>query len=103
MTSKLVMPDPRIVAPQRDSLWSRIYYLPGDATAIGVPYGARILAAENFNGDHQTMSRHGDDIAFGILAGFWWLVIIRGVVGIEIAISRFMRAATTVREPNHYG
>jgi hypothetical protein len=96
-------PDSGVVAPQRDSFWSRLFHLPADATAIGLQYVARFLGAENFSKDLQSMSRHGDDIAFGILAGFWWLVIIRGVVGICMAISRFMRAATTVREPKHYG
>ncbi len=92
-----------IIVPYRQSIWSRIFHLPGDATAIGLQHVARFLSAENLSRELQSISRHSDKIALSILAGFWWLVIVRGLVALGVGVSRFMRAATTMREPKHYG
>lgn len=95
--------DSDIVVPQRDSIWSSLYHLPGDATVIGLQYVAKFVAAYDLDHELQLMSRHSDQITLSILAGFWWLVIVRGLVGIGIAISRFMKAAATIREGHRYG
>jgi hypothetical protein len=92
-----------VVNPQRRSVWSAIFHLPADATVIGLQYVAQFLEAENFSRELQSLSRHGDKITLSILAGFWWLVIIKGLVGIGVAISRFMKVATTIEERNRYG
>jgi hypothetical protein len=92
-----------VAIPQRRSIWSGIFHLPGDATVIGLQYVARLLDADNLSRELQFIGRHSDKIALSILAGFWWLVIIRGVVGIGVGLSRFMKAATTITEQKRYG
>ena len=92
-----------VVIPQRRSIWSTVFHLPGDATVIGFQYVAQFLDADNLSRELQLISRHSDKIALGILAGVWWLVIIKGVVGIGVGISRFTKAATTTTEQNRHG
>ncbi len=92
-----------VVNPQRRSVWSAIFHLPGDATVIGLQYVAQFLEAENFRRELQSLSRYGDKITLSILAAFWWLVIIKNLVGIGVAISRFMKVATTIEERKRYG
>jgi hypothetical protein len=70
---------------------------------IGLQYVAQFADANSLSRELQFMGRHRDEIALSILAGFWWLVIVRGVVGIAVAISRFMKAATTLTEGKRYG
>ncbi len=92
-----------VVTPQRGSIWSTIFHLPGDATVIGLQYAAQFLDADNLSRELQYIGRHSDKIALSILAGLWWLAIIRGVVGIGVGLSRFMKAATTITEQKRYG
>ena len=92
-----------VVNPQRRSVWSAIFHLPGDATVIGLQYVAQFLSAENLSRELQFISRHSDKIALSILAGIWWLVIIKGLVGIGAGIGRPMTAATTTTEYKRYG
>jgi hypothetical protein len=92
-----------VAIPQRRSSWSAIFHLPGDATVVGLQYVAQLLDADNLSRELQFIGRHSDRIALSILAGFWWLVIIRGVVGIGFGISRFMKVATTITEQKRYG
>lgn len=97
------LPVSDVVTPQHRSIWSTIFHLPGDATVIGLQYVAQSLNADNLSRELQLISRHSDKFALSILAGIWWLAIIRGVVGIGIGISRFMKAATTTTEQKRYG
>jgi hypothetical protein len=92
-----------VVNPHRGSVWSAIFHLPGDASVIGLQYVAQFLEADSFSRELQSLSRHRDKIALSILAGFWWLVIIKSLVGMGAAISRFMKAATTIEERKRYG
>jgi hypothetical protein len=92
-----------VVIPRRRSIWSTIFHLPGDATVIGLQYVAQSLSADNLSRELQFISRHSDKIALSILASLWWLVIIKGVVGIGAGISRFMKVATTVEGQKRYG
>jgi len=92
-----------VVSPQHRSIGSAIFHLPGDATVIGMQYVAQLLNADNLIRELQIISRHGDKIALSILAGFWWLVIIRGAVGIGFAIRRFMQATTITMGQKRYG
>lgn len=96
-------PESGIIVPQRDSVWSTLYHLPGDATVVGLQYAAQFLSADNLSRELQSMSRHRDEISLSILAGFWWLVIIRGLVGIAVTINRFAKAATTITKEKRYG
>lgn len=92
-----------IVTPQRRSIWSTLFHLPGDATVIGLQYVAHFLEADNLSRELQMISRHSEKMTLSILAGFWWLAIIKVVVGLGIAVSRFMKAATTMTERRNYG
>ena len=92
-----------VVSPERRSIWSAIFHLPGDATVIGLQYVAHFLGADNLSRELQILSRGSDKIALSILAVGWWLVIIKVLVGLGVAISRFMKVATTVVEPKRYG
>ena len=74
-----------------------------DATVIGLQYAAQLLDADNLSRELQFIGRHSDKIALSILAGLWWLAIIRGVVGIAVGLGRFMRAATTITGQKRYG
>ena len=97
------LPVSDVAIPQNRSIWSAIFHLPGDATVIGLQYAAQFLGADNLSRELQYIGRHGDKIALSILAGLWWLAIIRGVVGIGVGLSRFMKAATTTTEQKRYG
>jgi hypothetical protein len=92
-----------VVVPRHGSIWSSVYHLPGDATVIGLQYVARFLSADNLGRELQIMSRHSDEIAISVLAGFWWLVIVRGAVGTALALWRVMKAATAPRKEQRYG
>jgi len=97
------LPVSDVAIPQNRSIWSAIFHLPGDATVIGLQYAAQFLGADNLSRELQYIGRHSDKIALSILAGLWWLAIIRGVVGIAVGLGRFMRAATTITEQKRYG
>jgi hypothetical protein len=97
------LPEVGVVIPQHESSWSTFFHLPADATVIGLQYAAQFIGAQTLVRELQLMSRHRDEIALSILAGLWWLAIVRGLVGIAVAISRFTKAAATLREPHHYG
>lgn len=92
-----------IVAPQRRSVWSAIFHLPGDATVIGLQYVAQFLNAEKLNRELQMLGRNSNRIALGILAVGWWLAIIRVLVGFGLATSRILNVAGARKEQQHYG
>lgn len=92
-----------VVAPQRESLWSTLFHLPGDVTVIGLQYVAQFLDADNLGRELQIISHHSEKITLSILTGFWWLVIIKGAIGMSMMIGRFMKAATTITEQKRYG
>jgi hypothetical protein len=96
-------PDSGVVVPRHGSIWSTVFHLPGDATVIGLQYVARFLSADNLERELQIISRHSDEIAVSILAGFWWLVIIRGAIGTALTLGRVMKAATAFRKERRYG
>ncbi len=96
-------PQSDVVIPQRESIWLNLFHLPSDATVIGLQHVAQFLKADNLIRELQFISRHSEKITLSILAGFWWLAIIRVVVGIGFAINRFMIAATTTMEQKRYG
>ena len=91
-------PQSDVVVPPRKSIWSTIFHLPGDATVVGMQYVAYFLDADNLSRELQILSRKSDKITLSILAGFWWLVIIKVLVGTAMTISRFMKVAATPRE-----
>ena len=95
--------DSHVVTPQRGSIWSTIFHLPGDATVVGLQYVAHFLSADNLYRELQILSRSSDRIALSILAVGWWLVIIKVVIRIAATISRFMKVAANPREPQHHG
>ncbi len=102
-TEPTPLPVSNVAIPQRRSIWSISFHLPADATVVGLQYAAQVLDADNLSRELQIIGRHSDRIALSILAGFWWLVIIRGVVGIGVGLSRFMKAATTITGQRRYG
>lgn len=96
-------PDSEVVVPRHGSIWSSVYHLPGDATVIGLQYVARFLSADNLERELQIISRHSDEIALSVLAGLWWLVIVRGAIGTALTLGRVMKAATAPRKEQRYG
>ena len=96
-------PKSDVFTPARRSVLSVIFHLPGDATVIGMQYVANLLSADKLSRELQVLSRHSDRIALSILAGFWWLAIVRGLIGLTAIILRFMKTATTMSEQKRYG
>jgi len=94
---------PRVVVPRHASVWSSAFHLPGDATVIGLQYVAIFLDAENLGGELRAVSRNSNEIALSILAGVWWLAIVRGAVGLGIGIARVLKAAAPMRKARRYG
>jgi hypothetical protein len=92
-----------VIVPEHDSFWSSLFHLPADATVVGLQHAAVLFEADNLRRELQAISRHKDEISLSILAGFWWLVLVRGLVGIGLGISRMMKAATTMRTGKRYG
>lgn len=70
---------------------------------VGLRYVARLLDADALNRELQSLGGQSDRIALSILAGFWWLVIVKISVGIGLAIGRVMKAATILEEQKRYG
>lgn len=70
---------------------------------VGLRYVARLLDADALNRELQSLGGQSDRIALSILAGFWWLVILKISVGIGLAIGRVMKAATILEEQKRYG
>ena len=70
---------------------------------VGLRYVARLLDADALNRELQSLGGQSDRIALSILAGFWWLVILKISVGIGLAIGRAMKAAATLEEQKRYG
>jgi len=95
-------PQSDVVVPPRESIWSTAFHLPGDATVVGLQYVAHFLGADNLSRELQILSRQSDKITLSILAGFWWLAIIKLLVGIGMTISRFTKVATTVEEKQRH-
>ena len=54
------LPVSDVAIPQRRSIWSTIFHLPGDATVTGLQYVAQSLGADNLSSELQSISRHSD-------------------------------------------
>lgn len=90
--------------PYHASVWSTLFLLPADATVIGLQYLARVFDARHIYRDLQMISRHGNKITLGVLAAFWWLMLLRALYGIGQFLARFMRAAvSSVGEDTYKG
>jgi hypothetical protein len=94
---------PRVVVPRHESVWSSAFHLPGDATVIGLQYVAEFLDAETLGGELRAISRNSNEIALSVLAGVWWLAIVRGAVGLAIGIAQVLKAASPMRKARRYG
>lgn len=94
---------PRVVVPRHESVWSSAFHLPGDATVIGLQYVAAFLDAETLGGELRAISRNSNEIALSVLAGVWWLAIVRGAVGLAIGIAQALKAAAPMRKARRYG
>lgn len=97
------LPVSDVATPERRSVWSTLFHLPGDATVVGLQYVARFLDADTLSRELQRLGGQSDRIALSILAGFWWLIIVKVLVGIGLAIGRVMKAATILEEHKRYG
>jgi hypothetical protein len=97
------LPVSDVAIPKRRSIWSIVFHLPGDATVVGLQYVAQFLSAETLSRELHTLGRQGEKITLSILAGFWWLVIVKVLVGIGLAIGRLMKAAATIEGQKRYG
>jgi uncharacterized membrane protein YphA (DoxX/SURF4 family) len=89
--------------PERRSIWSTVFHLPGDATVIGLQYVAQFLDADTLSRELHRLGGQGDKIALSVLAGLWWLIIVRILVGLGLAIGRMTKAAAALEERKRYG
>ena len=68
-----------------------LYFLPADATMIGMQYIAKAINARELGFDLRHASRQGSEFVMGIFALFWWFVIVRLVYGIGGFVVRVVR------------
>jgi hypothetical protein len=94
---------PHTILPSHKSGWSAFFFLPGDATVIGLLYVTQVLEINNLRRELHYLSHHSNMLALGLLAGFWWLVITRGLVGISASIIRFTKTVAKKTEQSNYG
>ena len=85
----------KIVVPYHASVWSTLFHSPADATVIGLQYVASLLDADRLYRELQVISRNGDTLTLGILAGVWWLLILRAIYGTGQILVRIVRTVST--------
>ncbi len=62
-------------APIRRSVWSRAFFLPADGTLVGSQHVAWELGARDLHRDLRSIARNDNNIALGLFAVLWWLLI----------------------------
>ncbi len=85
----------KTVVPYHASVWSTLFHSPADATVIGLQYVAGLLDADRLYRELQVISRNGDTLTLGILAGVWWLLILRAIYGTGQILVGIVRTAST--------
>jgi hypothetical protein len=85
----------KTVVPYHASVWSTLFHSPADATVIGLQYVAVLLDADWLYRELQVISRNGDMLILSVLAGVWWLLILRAIYGIGQILAGIVRTVST--------
>ncbi len=78
-------------APTRRSVWSRAFFLPADGTLVGSQHVAWELGARDLYRDLRGIARNDNNIALGLFAVLWWLLIGKTMLSMGGALLRIFR------------
>ena len=78
-------------APLRRSVWSRAFFLPADGTLVGSQHVAWELGARDLFRDLRSIARNDNNIALGLLAVLWWLLIGKTLLSMGGVLMRVFR------------
>ncbi len=79
-------------APIRRSVWSRAFFLPADGTLVGSQHVAWELGARDLFRDLRAIARDdSNNIALGLFAVLWWVLIGKSLLSIGGALTRVFR------------
>ncbi len=85
----------KLEVPYHASVWSTLFHSPADATVIGLQYVAGLLDADRLYHELQVISRNGNALTLGVLAGVWWLLILRAIYGTGQILVGIVRTVST--------
>ncbi len=77
--------------PIRRSVWSRAFFLPADGTLVGSQHVAWELGAKGFYRDLRSIARSDNNIALGLFAVLWWLLIGKTLLSMGGVLMRVFR------------
>jgi len=77
--------------PIRRSVWSRAFFLPADGTLVGSQHVAWELGARGLYRDLRSVARSDNNIALGIFAVLWWLLIGKTLLSMGGVLMRVFR------------
>ncbi|MEM7225574.1 MAG: hypothetical protein AAF495_21530 [Pseudomonadota bacterium] len=83
-----------VVMPDHESVLASLYFLPADATMIGMQYVAKAIRARELELDLRHASRVGAGAVMAIFALFWWFVIVKLTFAIGGFLVRVVRGFT---------
>ena len=78
-------------APIRRSVWSRAFFLPADGTLVGSQHVAWELGARDLYRDLRSIARNDNNIALGLFAILWWLLIGKTLLSMGGVLVRVFR------------
>ncbi len=78
-------------APIRRSVWSRAFFLPADGTLVGSQHVAWELGARDLFRDLRSIARNDNNIALGLFAVLWWLLIGKTLLSMGGVLMRVFR------------
>ncbi len=78
-------------APARRSVWSRAFFLPADGTLVGSQHVAWELGAGDLFRDLRSIARNDNNIALGLVAVLWWLLIGKTLLSMGGVLMRVFR------------
>jgi hypothetical protein len=78
-------------APSRRTLWSRAFFLPADGTLVGSQHVAWELGARDLYRDLRSIARNDNNIALGLFAVLWWLLIGKTLLSMGGVLMRVFR------------
>jgi TPR repeat protein len=78
-------------APIRRSIWSRAFFLPADGTLVGSQHVAWELGARDLYRDLRGIARNDNNIALGLFAVLWWLLIGKTLLSMGGVLMRVFR------------
>ncbi len=78
-------------APTRRTLWSRAFFLPADGTLVGSQHVAWEFGARDLYRDLRSIARNDNNIALGLFAVLWWLLIGKTLLSMGGVLMRVFR------------